>query len=843
MKKVFLLFLSFVCIVQSFAQEKKTFEAQRIDTPPKIDGILDDAVWQTLPKYGDFYMYQPGNEGTVDAGYESEVQMAYDDKNVYFAAYLYDPNPDAVLSQFSQRDEVFAQADRFVIALNTLNDGINETRFYVTSAGTIGDAIVGQNNFDFGYNVVFECRISKDEKGWYAEFRIPYNALRFPEVDVQNWGINFYRALRTKNETHTWNFIKNGEGRQQQFSGNVTGVSNIDPPIRLTFFPFVQGVVTDFDGNTETDFSAGMDIKYGISDNFTLDATLIPDFGQAAFDQVSLNLGPFEQTFSENRQFFTEGIDLFNRGRIFFSRRIGNAPTGSVGELGANEVVDEFPSKVNLLNAVKISGRTKGKLGIGFFNAVTERTFAKIRDTETGATRKVEVEPLANYNIVVFDQQFWGNSSVSVINTNVTRNGSFRDANTTGLVFDIADKGNNFRGSGRAIFSNVIDTDGVTSGFLSELDIFRIKGNLRYRVGHDFSNTTFNINDLGLNFRNNFNNFVAGVWYQIFEPTETFNNYRVGFTVRHRRLYKPSVQTGNNFNADAFFVNKEQFAFGGNASVNSKNEDYFEPRMEGRFVTYDANFGGNAWLSSDYRKKFAVDATLGHRIWFDEEDQKNYFVQFSPRYRFSDKFLVIFNSNLFIRDNNFGYVGDDGVDVFLGQRDVTNLENTLTASLNLDPYKAIDLRFRNSWSTADYSENIFWVLNDDGSRTRIDYDTSENDPNRNFNIWNLDLSFRWRFAPGSEATLLYRNQIFNLDNESTLSYGQSLSNLFDQPMQNTVSLRITYFVDYNNIKGIFKRRNRNTDNVGFMNTRFSPFGGDYSAIREARSRTFDEPSL
>ena len=101
-----------------------------------------------------------------------------------------------------------------------------------------------------------------------------------------------------------------------------------------------------------------MDIKYGLTDSFTLDATLIPDFGQAAFDKVELNLGPFEQTFAENRPFFTEGIDLFRKGGIFFSRRVGGKPSTNIDEeedLNANEAVLEFPKKVNLLNAIKIS--------------------------------------------------------------------------------------------------------------------------------------------------------------------------------------------------------------------------------------------------------------------------------------------------------------------------------------------------------------------------------------------------------------------------------------------------------------------------------------------------------
>ena len=584
----------------------------------------------------------------------------------------------------------------------------------------------------------------------------------------------------------------------------VTGVRDINPPVRLTFFPFAQGLVTDFDGETETDFSAGMDVKYGLSDSFTLDATLIPDFGQVAFDDVRLNLGPFEQTFGENRPFFTEGTELFNKGRLFFSRRIGSGPTGDVGELADTEEVSDFPGKVNLLNALKISGRTKGKLGIGFLNAITEKTYAEVRDTISGATRDVLVEPFSNYNIFVLDQQFNDNSSVSVINTNVTREGSFRDSNVTAAVFDIADKNNTFRFSGRGVMSNVNGIEQNTTGIRTELDIFRIKGKFRYRVGHDFADTEFDINDLGLNFRNNFNSFVAGASYQIFEPTETFNSYRIGFTARHRRLYKPSVQTGNTFDLNWFFQTVSRFAFGGFLGLNGENDDYFEPRIDGRFVTYNANLGGRLWCSSDFRKKFAYDLGIGHRSWFDDP-QVSWFFDIEPRYRFSDKFLVVLSTDISLREDQFGYIDDNGTDVFMGQRDITNIENVITASYNFDSYKAIDLRFRNFWSTADYGDNIFYILNEDGSRTQIDYDTTENDPNRNFNIWNLDLSFRWRFAPGSEATLLYRNQIFNLDELATLNYSKSLDNLFSQPQQNTLSLRITYFIDYNNVKGLFKK--------------------------------------
>ncbi len=271
MSNYFLSFLFAIYSITAFSQEKKSIEAVRISSPPKIDGILGDAAWESILVATDFNLYQPGNEGEVPKEFETEVKIAYDNTAVYFAATMYDPNPDEILSQFSQRDEVFVQADIFYIALNTYNDGINETRFYIASARTIGDSKSSQNHEDFNYNVVYDCKISKNEKGWYAEFKIPYNALRFPEVAIQEWS-----------------FIDNKVGSNKLYNGLITGVEDIDSPTRLTFYPFAQGVYSTFDGNSETDIKAGLDLKYGLTDSFTLDLTLVPDFGQTAFDEVPI---------------------------------------------------------------------------------------------------------------------------------------------------------------------------------------------------------------------------------------------------------------------------------------------------------------------------------------------------------------------------------------------------------------------------------------------------------------------------------------------------------------------------------------------------------------------------
>lgn len=806
LQKLSIVILLFTTLSTFSQTTQKTIKATRIDNPPKIDGVLDDDVWKNLPEYGDFFMLEPNNTGSERETHKTAVKMAYDDKAVYFAVYLYDNEPDKILKQFSQRDNVFAQADFFSININTLNDGINESIFYVTSAGTIGDSRGESGNEDFSFNVVFECNISYDEKGWYAEYKIPYNALRFPEVEVQDWSINFFRQIRHLNETYSWNYVDRQVGERTLYNGLVTNLKDINPPLRLILFPFTQGTVSTFDGNTETDFSAGLDIKYGLSDNFTLDATLIPDFGQAAFDAVELNLGPFEQVFGENRQFFTEGTELFDRGGLFFSRRIGGVPTelGEVSDkLEENEEILDNPDKIDVANAIKISGRTKNKLGIGFLNALTSKTQATVIDTLTGDTRKITTESFANFNILVLDQQFNKNSSVTLINTNVTRSGSFRDGNVTGLLADLSNKKNSYNLEAGFRLSQVREDGMTTRGIRTNFELEKTKGNLRWFFGHFLADDTYDSNDFGILFRNNFNNFVGRVSYEIFKPTKRFNRYRINLRVNHRRLFNPSVLTQNSVSINSFFSTPKRFAFGADISYNSDNDDFFEPRIDGRFVTFSSSIGAGGFISSDFRKKFAYDVNFRYRKFF-ADPQVNYSLSISPRYRFSDNFLLVWSTDYSIRNRNFGYIDDDGVDVFFGQRDITSIENSIRASYNFDSYKAINLRFRNFWSTADYSDNIFTILNDDGSRSPFDFDINETNPNTNFNIWNIDLSFNWRFAPGSEAVLLYRNEIFNRDELSEIDYIESLGNLFDQPIRHTLSLRIVYFLDINNVKNIFK---------------------------------------
>ena len=779
---VVILLISLISYSTSLAQERKSIQAVRIQTAPKIDGILTDDVWQHIPASGNFIGHEPHNGKEERTTHPTQVKVAYNDEAIYIAAYLYDNEPNKILRQFTQRDDVFEQNDVFGVMINTLDDGINETRFYVTSAGTIGDSRNSLGEDDFSYNVVFKAEISFDEQGWYAEFEIPYSALRFPRKEQQEWGINFFREIKHLNENYSCNFINREIGNTNQYNGKLTGITAIDPPLRLQLYPFLQGTSTTLNSLTQNDFSAGMDVKYGLSDSFTLDATLIPDFGQAAFDNVELNLSPFEQQFSENRQFFTEGTELYNKGNLFYSRRVGGRPSRMdtvESQLYDNEIITNNPSKVELINALKISGRNKHNLGIGLFNAITKETKAHILNTATGEKRSIITEPLSNYNILVLDQQFNKNSSVTLINTNVTRAGDFRDANVTGVLYNIYNSSNTYNSTGEVKMSQVRE-DGTTSGMQTAFSLSKTKGKFRWSLAHELANKSYNPNDLGILFRNNYNNFQGELSYRIFQPVGKFNDMNVRLTVNQNRLLDPGVHTMTSFGLSTFFFTVKRFAFGGGANYNTQFKDYFEPRVPGKYVLYNANAGANAWVSSDYRNKFAYDVRASF-LSYKEAPMKGYSLTLEPRYRFSDKLLLVWKSIFNLQDNYFGFVTRTDEDVILGQRDVKSIEHSLRGSYNFDPYKSINLRFRNFWSTANYSSNEYFTLNPDGSKTSTNWDTDVYDPNTNFNIWNIDLSFNWRFAPGSEAILLYRNQLFNQDKLANLDFNQSLENLFNQP--------------------------------------------------------------
>ena len=804
------LFIVLFTTVSCFSQnEKKRLLTKFTDEKITIDAKFDEQAWQNAETATDFLMISPDNGKSELIERKSVVKIVYNNDAIYVAAQLYDNEPSKIRKELTIRDD-FATADHFGVFFNGYNDGQQEFRFFVSAAGVQQDMIYTESNGeDFSFNAIWDSKVEITDYGWAVEMKIPYAALRFPSKAIQTWGLNFYREIQRDRQQFTWNLIDNKIGSEANQAGILEGIKNIKTPTRLFFIPYISQY---FNANnyqkTKGEFKGGLDIKYGINDAFTLDAILVPDFGQTAFDNVVLNLGPFEQQFNENRPFFTEGTELFSKGNLVYSRRIGGSPYLGA-ELNANESFVENPAKVNLLNALKISGRTKGGLGIGVLNAITEKTEAIIKNDITGETRNVVTEPLANYNVLVLDQRFNKNSSVSFINTNVTRNGEDRDANVTGALFNLNTKANTYNLSGSHKYSQITQFghDNYKTGYSTNLDFAETSGKYRYNIGGEYISKDYDINDMGINFQTHYHSIYGNFNYRILKPNKTFNNfsfynnYYTEFDNRTGRIQAAQF----NFNINTTSKKNDYLGYGFSLRP-IEIYDFYEPRSadDARFVTLPQNINFFINLSTNFNRKFAIDINPSFSI-ANQKDRRSFSLYISPRYRFSNKFSLIYQMSYNYSKNNQGYIDQDLTNIYFGRRDVTSLSNTLNTKYTVNNVMNFNLSVRHYWSFAEY--NKFYTLQNKGDLTTTNLITDNYD--RNFSTWNLDLSYSWWFAPGSQISALYRNNSLGyiFGEKLDKNYSHILdNNLSDRNLNHTFSISIRYFIDYNQSKNWFSKK-------------------------------------
>ena len=804
--RIRILFLFTIFSVLSFAQEKvqdsitrKKITAVKLEKAPKIDGNLDDDAWKNIPIAKDFIEFRPNNGKAEDADFKSEVKIAYDDTGIYVSAMLYDKEPSKISKELTERDNI-GNDDFFVLFLNGYNDKQQSLELFVTAAGVQADSkITNENGEDFSWNGIWYSAAKIVENGWTVEMKIPFSELIFPKSEVQNWGLNFFRQINRTKTAYTWNYINNQKGGFLLYDGVLENIKNIDPPIRLSFMPYFSTYVNNYDGQTTTNFNGGMDVKYGINDAFTFDMTLIPDFGQANFDNSVLNLTPFEQQFTEQRSFFTEGTELFEKGNMFYSRRVGGYPSKSAN-VSADETLVEEPSKVKLFNAFKISGRTNKGLGIGFFNGITEKAEAIIKNNITGETRKEILEPWANYNVLVLDQRFNGNSSVTLVNTNTMRSGNFRDANATGILWSINNKKNTYQYYGNVKGSWVMD-DGTKFGNKSQFGFGKVSGKHRFDVNANFTTKNWDINDLGFSTTTNIANYNAWYGYRILQPIKRFNNIYLNNSITYSHRLDPFLFSTFRFNHNNQFTDKNFRSFGGGVEFTPFGEkDIYEPRKQGRHLNVPGYFDSWIWYESDSRKKLQFNVNIDYYA-YNEKGRNKVIPSVFLRYRFNDKFNVIWQFNPVFSNNEVGFAGNDGTNIFMGRRQRNTYENSLTSQFSFNDKMTLSLAFRHYFSDVTYKQ--FYTLNQDGNLT--DYNNFTNNLNGTYNSWNVDIRYSWWFAPGSQLTLLYRNAVSNYQDISRQSFGDNFSTLFNEPMTNNISLRLTYFLDYNRAKNWFKK--------------------------------------
>ena len=394
--------------------------ALRVQTSIDIDGRLDEPVWMQAPAITEFIQEDPaeGEPGTE----RTEFRVVFDDDAIYIGAMLYDRSP--VTTRLQRRDAGAGDFDWITVSLDSYHDHETAYQFSVNPSGSYNDAVSssgggGGGGRDSSWNPVWDVATRISEAGWSAEMRIPFSQLRFSRADEQVWGIQIRRNIHRNQERVAFPFTPTLErGGASRFS-HLDGIEGIEPSRRLELLPYVaaRGEYLQLATPTGINFSnpyrsgsdyfgqAGLDLKYRLSSNVTLDATVNPDFGQVEVDPSVINLTAFETRFEERRPFFVEGGDIFRVGeggpagstgrapQLFYSRRIGRSPSGSVP---SGAVFSDVAPATTILGAAKVTGRVGDGWSLGLLEAVTARETARYMEADQGVGEAV-VEPATNY--------------------------------------------------------------------------------------------------------------------------------------------------------------------------------------------------------------------------------------------------------------------------------------------------------------------------------------------------------------------------------------------------------------------------------------------------------------
>ncbi|MEO6613155.1 MAG: DUF5916 domain-containing protein [Chitinophagaceae bacterium] len=812
MRKTIITLCILLSYAYSLAQSYPKTDAVRTNLPVKIDGLINEEAWKQAPLITGLIEQRPSPGRAEDPRNKTEVYLIYDNEAVYFGGILHESTRDSISQQLGGRDNIGIN-DFVGVIFDTYQDKINGLGFYVTPLNEQFDvkyAIGINNGEDISWNAVYTSAVSLLSDGWSFEMRIPYSALRFSKGNIQDWGLQIIRRRSKSGQQFSWSPLDPNKFGFMNQAGTWKGLKDIQPPLRLSFSPYFSTYVTKnpaIDNEWKTSVNGGMDVKYGISDGFTMDMTLIPDFGQVQSDNQVLNLSPFEVRFNENRPFFNEGVELFNKGNLFYSRRIGGQPIhyySVYDRLSGNEFIKKNPAESKLINATKISGRTKKKLGLGFFNALTKPQYA-IVDDGTGKEYKMETDPLTNYNIMVIDQGLKNNSRVTLINTNVLRNGHDYDANVTSLDWDLYDNQVNWNVWGQVNHSRLgsyPNSGETTKGYLYNLFAGQFKGRFNWEVHRFFADEKYDQSDMGFFTNNNYvtHGFYAG--YRWVKPKSFYNNIFLNLNGNYTDLYKPRRYQDFRLNGNVNGQLKNLWQANIQFDVRPNSNDFYEARLPGWNFRRPFNWMKGARIGTNTAKKYAAVFYLFHRV-SQEYKTSNIETFVSNSYRFSDKFNVALSHYMFFGKNDYGfaYYTDDTDSVATGLRKRRTAENILNIKYNFNNKMGLTFRLRHYWSRADYTK--YFNLRKDGTAENLAAPVKNADVNRN--LFNIDMNYTWQIAPGSFVNVNWKTSSDFADKLVDDRYYDNLKRTIDQPQFNRFSVKIIYYLDYLDIKGKGKK--------------------------------------
>jgi len=829
-----------------------------------IDGVPDEPIWRKAPVATGFVQFEP-DEGRP-ATERTEARVLYGERALYVAFRAYDAHPDSIVGQLTRRDQE-SYSDAVAVFIDSYFDRRTAFAFQVNPVGVKRDVyFFDDTNEDDGWDPVWEVATSRDDQGWTAEFRIPYSQLRFRNHPEQTWGINFMRTIARRQERDVWAPTTRKDAAVVSKFGELRGLRGIHPPRRVELLPYSVARLRRAPGTPDDPFyrrnatseSIGANLKYGVTSDLTLDATINPDFGQVEADPAQVNLTAFETFFPERRPFFVEGSSIFNFSialgdgdnaveSLFYSRRIGRPPQGRADPAGG--YVSQA-DQTTILGALKLSGKTAGGWSVGALHAVTGEENAIVAPT-TGGRHEQPVEPLTHYSVLRLQKDFReGRSALGVIGTSVIRDAAV--ARSLGLRSGAWAGGVDFRhrfghdrwqvdgyllgsyvrGSEEAIaatqrsparYYQRPDAGHVTydptrtslSGASLNVGITKFAGGFwRYGTGLQARTPGFEVNDLG--FLRNADFAVNWGWlgYHHTTPQGPFRSWFLNFNGWHLWNFDGDrIGTGANVNFNYQLSN----FWNGWAGVNREFSSLSPGTLRGGPL-FRTEAGTNLWagLSSDSRKSVQGTLSVSGNV---REESDSWSLNVSPRLRVRPSGRASFSLGSFVNFNHddrqwVGRLDTDRPHYLFARIDQTTVGITARAELAFTPTLSLQLYAQPFVSAARYGH--FKQIADplsaryadrfdplsaraEGGRVfaDVDGDGAEESfarPDFNFEQFRSNLVLRWEYLPGSTLFVVWSQGRDDYASDGSFRFGRDMRNLFSVRPDDVFLVKVSYWM-------------------------------------------------
>ena len=734
----------------------KSAIAVRIDpNPPKIDGVLDDAIWQTAPAHEGFLQQEP--EEGKEATERTTFQIAYDEEAIYFGIQCYDSEPDEIVSCLTRRDG-HVESDRISVQIDAHHDHQTGYWFSVYASGSISDGVLSNSGWpDSKWNPVWEVETKLHDQGWAAEYRIPYHVLRFNPKEEYVWGLNIERYISRKKERTQWMLKKSDEPGTISRFGHLEGIRGIHPPMHLELIPYAMGRVILGDEN-EYSGSIGADVRYDITSSISVNATVNPDFGQVEADPSRLNLTAFEDYFPERRPFFVEGASVYQNldYSLFHSRRVGRRP----GYFDIPEDAEELERsrETTILGAAKITGKTESKTSFGIMEAVTAPEYATIKQEAGGAESELLVEPLTNYLVGRVTQDVLaGTSKIGLMTTAVNRKDA-ASSYTGALDWNLKFRKDTYGLSGTLAGSRTGDSDDRKSGYISHIEFDKYGGWLTAEASLAAISPDLDINDIGFLRRNDVIESRGRLSARRNSPLGPLREASVRAGVRGRWNYD-GILLEKSVDSSASGELKNYWRLHLHFGRDFETLDDDDVRRDGVIIRSPANYFVHGSIDTDDRK--VISFRIRPSLWRHDDGSSykydvNMGVEIRPvpgtSFSLGPSFGHSFSDAQWVDRIEEEIDGKEIIHYVYGELDSKTLDFTTRASVCFTPELSLELFLQPFIAIGDY-ENFKELVEPE----TYDFRPYSFDENRDFHHRSLksNLVLRWEFRPGSTLYVVW----------------------------------------------------------------------------------------